>query len=171
MRACDGAEHPLDAGGHARLVDRALEEAGTNPGVRDALGEVADDQVRHRIGEVETGPGAADPKVVGDIRVGVRAGGYHDGEVDLSGDRHDPGDVSAQTDHSRIDDRVDPRRLDRAQLRDGVVDPGLLVPLAGQVLLDIGSEDEDVLVHQSAAEGTGVDGAPDRGDVGQAMKR
>jgi hypothetical protein len=50
----------------------------------------------------------------------------------------------------------------RRHLLVGVGDAGVLVtPVLGEVLLDLGGEHEDVLVHVRATEVGGVDGAPD----------
>jgi hypothetical protein len=160
VRAGDRAEHPLHAGRQPLLVDRALEHARPDAGAGDALGDVADEEVGHRLlraaGEEER-----------HLVERVDAGGDHDVEVgNLLGDPLDPADVSALADHGDVDDRVDAVLGQLAQLADGVGDaPVLLAPLVGIVLLDVGRHHEDVLVHEHPAELGGLDRAPRRLDV------
>ena len=157
---------PLDVGRHARLVDRALEERGAYAvGPRDADGEVADEHVDHRVGQVRQQPRPAVPEVERRRVVGVDAGRDDDREVDLLRDPHDARDVAAETDDRRVDDGVVAGRRELGQLRDRVPDRRLLVPLV-MVCLYIGGQDEDVLVHQGAAERGRVDEAGGRGYVG-----
>ena len=79
----------------------------------------------------------------------------------------DPGDVTPEPDHRRIDDGAHPRLGQRRQLGHRVSDPLLLVaPLVREVLLDVGREYEDVLVHVRPSEVCGVDRTEHRLDGG-----
>ena len=49
VRPCHRAQYPFDAGGQALGVHRALEHAGLDAGARDALGDVADEELGHRL--------------------------------------------------------------------------------------------------------------------------
>jgi hypothetical protein len=90
----------------------------------------------------------------------VAAGRDHDVEIDLLGHALDARDVAPQADNGRVDDRADAGGGQRGELRDGVRDPRVLAaPLVRIVLLHVGRQHEDVLVHEHLAERGGVDGA------------
>src|SRR5207302_10596057 len=79
-------------------------------------------------------------------------------QVDLLGDSHDPGEVATRPDDGRIDDRVVTGGGEFGQPLDGGGDRGVFVPLV-VVCVDVGREDEHVLVHERAAERGRVDDA------------
>jgi hypothetical protein len=111
---------------------------------------------------IGSGPGrierrAAEAEEVRHRLVGVDAGGDHDVEVDLLVDALDAWDEPTQSDHGRVDDGVDAEALEFGQPRDRVGDALLLVPLVRVVLLDVGGEHEDVLVHEGRAQRGRVD--------------
>ena len=90
-------------------------------------------------------------EVEGHAVVGIDPGGDDDVEVDLSREFLDPRDVAPEADHGGVDDRVEAGLLELGQLGDRVGDLSLLVPLV-VVLLHIRSQNEDVLMHQGAAQ-------------------
>ena len=160
VRLGHGAQHPLDAGGDARLVGRAFEDPGLDAGVGDALLDVADEHLGH---DLRAAQHAARTLVVEPERyvvVGVKPSRHNDIQ---SGGRRDPGDardVAAQPDHREVDDGVHAARLELVEPFDGVGDPFFLVaPGFGIVLGNLGGHDEDVLMHERDAEVGGVDGS------------
>ena len=153
VRLCDGAQHPLDAGGHARFVGRALEDRGLDTGVGDALLDVADEHVGHDLGTAERCARPAVVKVDRHVVVGVQPGRDDDVEVGLRRDSGDPRDVAAEADDREVDDGVDAAGLQFVQPGDRVGDAfGLVAPGFGIVLQDLGGHDEHVLVHERHAE-------------------
>jgi hypothetical protein len=95
------------------------------------------------------------------VVVGVEAGGHHDVQRHLCGDPLDARHVATQADHRGVDDGPHPGVVGLLQLLHGVGDPVVLAaPLRRVVLLHVGGEHEDVLVHQRDAEVGGVDGSP-----------
>ena len=107
------------------------------------------------------------PEIVREHVEGVEPGGHDDVEVDPRRDAGDPGHVAAESERGRVENGVDARRLQGVQPANGVVDPGLLVaPPLGVVLLDLGRDDEHVLVHQHPTEVGLVDGSSDGLDRG-----
>jgi hypothetical protein len=156
-----GPQHLLDAGGHARLVGGALEDAGPDAGLADALLDVAHEPVGHEL-DAAAGEEAAEVHVQGDVVVGVDAGGDDDLHAGLLRDPLDARHVAAQADHGQVDDRVDAAVLQLVELGDGVRDLTLLVPPDVEVLHHLRREDEHVLVHERATEVGGVDRTPDR---------
>ena len=95
--------------------------------------DVAHEHVDHRVGDVHAErlaqARAAVVEEEGHVAVGVAAGRDDDVEVGhLLGDALDAGDVAAQPDHGRVDDRRHALGGERLQLRDGVGDPLVLVP-------------------------------------------
>ena len=86
------------------------------------------------------------------VVVGVDAGG--DDDVDFGhqvGDGFDAGDVATQSDDREVDERVDPLALELLQLGHGPCLLRLFVPLL-RGLLDLGTQDEDVLVHEGLSQ-------------------
>ena len=63
----------------------------------------------------------------------------------------DAGNVATQSDHRQVDERVDPLPLELPQLGHGTCLLRLFVPLVGG-LLDLGAQDEDVLVHEGPSQ-------------------
>ena len=147
----------LDPLGESFGVHRALEHARPDAGVGAALGDVADEEIGHRL----LRPAREEER---DLVEGIDAGGHHDVQLrDLIGDPLDPPDVPALADDGDDDDRADavPRQL--AKPADGVGDTLLLVaPFLGIVLLHVGGHHEDVLVHQHTPEIGDVDGSARR---------
>lgn len=134
----DGAQHALHTRGEPLLLDRALEEGCPDTGVRDALAQVAHEQLHHRLGYVEEQPGTGVVELEGDLVVGVEPRGRDDVDVHLLVDPLDARQVPTQPDHGRVDDRVDTAGPECGEPLDGVGDPGLLVPrvrVVGEVLL------------------------------------
>ena len=162
-----GSHDPGDPVGHALMVDGALEERGLDPGARDALGDVGDEHVHHRVGHL----GAqcrrqCRPPVEEEERhlvVGVATGGGNDVQLrHLLGDALDAGYVAAQAHDGGVGDAADPLDGEGLELADGVGHPLVLAtPLGRVVLLHVGVEDEDVLVHVGRPEVGGVDCTPD----------
>ena len=101
------AHDPFDAVGEARLVYGALEECGLDTGIGDALADVLDEQFHHRLGDIEQKAAAGVMKLERHLVVGVDACRRNNIDVDLFVDLLNPGDVSAQPDHRRVDDGVD----------------------------------------------------------------
>jgi hypothetical protein len=155
------------------VVDRALEQARLDTGAGDPLLDVLHEHVHHRVGHLGTDDGvergAARAEEEGHLVVGVEPRGDDDVQVHLLGDPLDARDVTAQADDRRVDDRPHAALGELGELAHRVGDPLVLAaPLLGVVLLDVGSEHEDVLVHERGAELGGVDGAAhglDRGHV------
>jgi hypothetical protein len=102
------------------------------------------------------------PEEEGDVAVGVQAGGDDDVQLGhLLRDPLDPRDVPAEADHGGIDDGGDPLGGERPQLFGRVGDAGLVAPpLLRVVLLHVGGEGEDVLVHVGRAQFGAADRAP-----------
>jgi hypothetical protein len=165
--AGDGTHHSLDARRQPLMVDRALEHPGLDAGAGYAVGEVGDEHVDHRVRDLGAEHGVEGRPAVGeeerDAVVGVEPGRHDDVELrHLLGDPLDTRDVPAEPDHRRVDDRFDTLHGEGAQLGDRVRDPLVLVaPFAGMVQLNVGGEDENVLVHVGPAEFGGVHGALD----------
>ncbi len=151
-------QHPLDARRQPLLVHGALEHPGPYPGPGDALGDVADEELCHLVagrppeGLLDLGRPA--PEVERHLVERVAAGRHDDVQLGhVLGDPLDPGQGSALPEHGDVDERADAGGRQGAQLGHRVHDPGVLVPpLVRVVLLYLGGEDEDVLVHQRAPE-------------------
>ena len=134
--------------------DAHLRMPARTAGLADALADLADEDVDHRLGPAENGPRTLEVEVHRDFVVGVDTGGHDDVDLrHLFGDGRHPRDVATQSDHGEVDQRVDPVVLELAQLRHGAGLLGRLVPLLRR-LLDLGAQHEDVLVHQGAPEVT-----------------
>ena len=163
VRRRHGPQDPLHPRRDTGFVGGALQDRGLDPGVGDAVLDVADEHLGHDLRAAERGTGAQVVEVHRQVVEGVEAGGHHD--VQLGG-RGDPGDarkVAAEADHREIDDGVHPARLQLVEPRDGVGLPfGAVAPPLRVVLHDLGGHHEDVLVHQRDAEIGGVDGAARR---------
>ena len=107
---------------------------------------------------LEQQAGATVRVLVRQFDVRVQPGGHDDVQVDLFGDARDPGDVAAQSPDGRIDDGADALGVQGVEAGARVGDPGLLVPPepVTVVLLMLGGQHEDVLVHK---------GRPEVGDI------
>lgn len=82
VRLGDRAHHPLHTRPEAFGVDRALEQRRSDPGVGDALGEVLDEEIDHRVRYLRAHHGVECRSTVleeeRDVGKGVTAGGHHD---------------------------------------------------------------------------------------------
>lgn len=165
------AQYPLHPGRHAGPVGRALENRGLDAGVRDALGQVADEELAEELGTVDQLPGPPEPEEHRHVVIGVEAGRDDDVDLDLLRHLQDAGDVAAQAQHGQVDDRADAAGGDVVELLHRVVDAGSLVPPARVVRLHLVVENEDVLVHQRHAEFVGRDRAEDGLDGGAGRRR
>ena len=158
---------PGDPVGHALVVDGALEERGLDPRARDALGDVADEHVHHRIGHLGAQRGRQGRAPVEEeerhLVVGVATGGGNDVQLrNLLGDPLNAGYVAAEAHDGGVCDAPDPLGGEGLELADGVGDAVVLTPPLGRVvLLHVGVQDEDVLVHVGRPEVGGVDRTPD----------
>ncbi len=152
VRLRDGPQHPLDAGRHSRFVGGALEDRGLDPGVGDALLDVANEHVGHELGPVEYCARPAVVKVERYIVVGVQPSRHDDVQVGLGRDSGDPRNVATETYDREVDDGVDAAGLQFVQPGNRIGDAfGLVTPGFGIVLQDLGGHDEHVLVHQRHA--------------------
>ena len=97
------------------LVGGAFQDGGLDPGVGDALGDVMDEHVDHRLFTVERCARPAVVEVEGHFVVGVEAGGCDDVDVRFRVDPLDTRDASTQADHGEVDDGVDPLCLELIQ--------------------------------------------------------
>jgi hypothetical protein len=156
--------HPVS---HALMIDGALEEGGLDPCVRDALGDVADEHVHHRIGHFRAQRRRKSrAPVVEEERhlvVGVATGGGNDVQPRyLLGDALNAGYVSTQAHDRWVGDAANPLGSECLELADSVGYAVVLTaPLGRVVLLHVGAEDEDVLVHVGPPKVGGVDRTPD----------
>ncbi len=159
------AGHPV---GEPLVVDGTLQEGGLDPGAGDAFGDVGREHLDHRIRHVRPERGVHRRIAVVEeerhLVVGVTTGGDDDVQVgDLLGDALDARDVPAQPDDGGIHDGTSALGRQRAQLVHGVDYPFVFAaPLGRVVLLDVGIEDEHVLVHVGPAEVGGVHRATNR---------
>jgi hypothetical protein len=161
-----GRDGVLDAGlvgREAPLLDDALEERRLDARAPDALADVAQEHLGHRLVATEHGVRAPVVQEVRDLVERVEPGGDDDVEVDLGVDPRHARDVAAEPDHGGVDDRGDAEVAQTAQLVDRVGDPDLLVPvLVAVVLHDVGAQHEHVLVHQRRPEIADVHRTPHR---------
>ncbi len=166
------AHHPIHPRGQPLGVDGALEQGGLHTGTGDAVLDIPDEHVDHRVGDFGAGDRVERRTPVVEeerhVVVGVAAGGHDDVQIrKLLRDALDAWDVAAESDHGRVDDGAHSLRCKCAELLDRIGDPRLLVaPLVGVVLLDVGTEHEDVLVQVGAPQGAGLDGPSDGLDGG-----
>ena len=167
VRPGHGPHHPGHPVGHALVVDGALEERRLDSCARDALCDVGDEHVHHRVGHVHTERRRQGRAPVEEeerhLVVGVAARGRDDVELGyLLGDALDARDVPAQAHDGRVGDAADPLGGKGLQLADGVGHPVVLTaPFGRVVLLHVGVENKDVLVHVGRPEVGGVDRTPD----------
>src|ERR1035437_5812451 len=177
MRLGHRTHDPFHPCGHSLLVNGALEHAGLHPGAGDPFGDVAHEHVDHRIGDRLTQGGlqcrAAVMEEERHVAIGVTTGGHHNVEIGhLGGDALNAGDVAAEPDDCRVDDGAHPPTGQLVELLDGVVHPGVFVaPFVGIVLLHVGSEHKDVLVHVGATECGAIDGTSDGLNLGHDAPR
>jgi hypothetical protein len=161
------AHDPGDPVGHALMVDRALQKCGLHPGAGDALGDVADEHVHHRVRHLHTRGRRQGRTPVGEeeghLVVGVTARCGDDVQLrHLLRDAPDARDVAAQAHDGGIGDAPNALGREGFELADGIGHPVVLTaPLDRVVLLHVGVEDEDVLVHVGPPEVGGVDRAQD----------
>jgi hypothetical protein len=154
----DCAHDAFDPGREARLVDSALQQPRSHASSRDALHNVADEEVDHRVGHLhaERLVEGRSPvvEVEGDVLVRVAARRHDDVEVgNPGGDLLYAREVAAESHHGRVDDGSHARVGQCGELGDGVVDAvDLVAPLGGIVLLDVRGQHEDVLVDVGAPE-------------------
>ena len=123
VRAVDpghGPQDPLHPGREARLVGGALEDPGPHPGPGDAVLDVVEEELVEHVHARGTERRAAVVEVVGEVVVGVEAGGDHDVELHLRGHLLDGLDVAAEAHHGEVDDGVDAGRLELVQAVDGL---------------------------------------------------
>ena len=167
----NSSHDPLDALGRSLVVNGALEHSGLDAGPGDALGDVANEEVDHGVGDVDTEHFANCRSTVVEEEwhrvVGVAASGHDDVEIrHACSDCGNAREVATEAHHRWVDDGRDSRSNERRQLGNGVVDPSVFVaPLFGVVLLHIWREHEDVLVHQGSAEVTYSNGSSSGCDV------
>src|SRR5207249_11695410 len=133
----------LDDCRHAGGVGGALDDGGLHAAGADAPGDVANEQLGHRIDAV----GAEVP-----LRHPPDTGG--DDHVDARAARHvdDQADVPAQVDGGQVDDRADVAAVEVGHLPLGDGEDGASVPEVWPVLLHAGRARDDVLVHQRRTE-------------------
>ena len=165
MDAGHGPQDALDSGGEPGLVGGALQDAGPHPRTGDAVLDVVEEELVQHVHTRGTERRPAVVEVVGELVVGVEAGGDHDVEVDLRGHLLDRLDVAPEADHGEVDDGVDAGRLELVQAFDGSWHLGGAVPPRGPVGGHLGRAHEDVLVHERGAEAGGVDRAAHRVDL------
>ena len=159
-RRGDDGEDARHVGDDPVLLDGALEERGLDASVVDAFADLADEELDQRVV-------AAIGEEARQLEKGVDAARHDDVQVDLGIDPLDARDIAAEPRSGRVDDRADPTVSQALQLRDGVGDANLLVPVARApgvpvVLERLLVEDENVLVHERRTEV----GEPDRPEDG-----
>ncbi len=170
----DRSHHPGYAVGHPLVVDGALEEGGLHARTSNALSDVTHEHLNHRVRDIRAGnSGERRPPVVeeeGNLVVGVATGGGDYVQLgDLIGDLLYAGYVPAQADNGRVGDAPDTLSGERLEFGDGVHDAVFLPsPFLRIVLLHVGIEHEDVLVHVGPAELRRVDGPSHRLHCGHA---
>ena len=142
------------------LVGGALEDGGLDPRVRDALGDVPDEEGDHRVGVgLEEHPSVVEEER--DVAVRVQARRRDDVQLGLLGHPLHPREVAPEPDHRGVDDRLDPPPVQLVQLLDAVGDAFLDVPVGLAIVLeDLRVQDEHVLVHEGGAEVGGVHRTP-----------
>ena len=84
-------QHAFHAGSEPRSVGGALEDSGADPGITDALADLADEEVDHRLLAAEHRARTPEVEVHRDLVVGVDARGHDD--VDLGHLRRDRRDA------------------------------------------------------------------------------
>ena len=162
-------QHPLDTRGDSGPVGRALEDAGPNPGIADALTDLPDEQLGHRLRTAEDGARSPEMEEHRHVVVRIDAGGGDDVDVgDQLGHGDDAGDEASEADDGQVDDGVDPPVLQLPQTLHGDGLRTLLVPFRRR-LLDFGAEHEDVLVHEGRSEVAPLDRPPHRIDAGHPL--
>ncbi|GAA1553799.1 hypothetical protein GCM10009762_28160 [Dermacoccus barathri] len=154
-RGAHSAHDSLDTGGQPLLLDGALEERCTHTRVTDALAQILEEELGHRLRAAEQSVGSGVVELEGDVVVRVDARGHDDVEVGAFGHLLDARDVSTQPQYGGVHDGVDAESLEFLELADGLGNLGLFVPFAviDAVLL---AEHEDVLVDERGAEVTRI---------------
>ena len=102
------AGDPLDPRRQPLLLHDAFEKGGLDPGVGDAVADVANEQVSHQLRAIQDRPRATVGEVVRELVEGVEPGRSDDVQVgDLLCDALHARDVAAQPDDRRVDDGGD----------------------------------------------------------------
>ena len=170
LRRRDGLEDHRHVDHDPVALDRALQEPGPDPGVVDPLAQLADEQR----GELVARAVAQDP---GQLRERVEPRAHDHVELGhLLVHACHAAHVATEAERRRIHERAVARVDDGAELRHRVGDPRRLVPdrLAPGVV-EVGEPllvgDEEVLVHEGAAERVELDRAPHRLDGHHFLSR
>ena len=138
-RAQDVLDHRRHAGG----VGGALDDGRLHAAVADALRDVADEQVGHRVDAVRAEVALRHPPDAGgDDDVHARAARHAEDQVD----------VAAEIDGGQVDDRADAAAVEVGHLPLGDVEDRGAIPQVGPVLLHARRARDDVLVHQRRSE-------------------
>ena len=158
VRLGDRTQHPLDARRDAGLVGSALEDAGLDAGVGDALLDIADEHVGHDLRAAHLAARTQVMEVERHVVVGVKPGCHNDIELSGRRDARDPRDVATQSDHGEVDDGIHAAGLELVEPGDGVGHPLFFIAPGFRVVLgDLGGHDEYVLVHECDAKLGGID--------------
>ncbi len=153
-----GAQYPLHAGRHTRLVGAAFQDTGFRVRARNAFADVLDEHVHHDFPAFECRARAAEVKEERDIVVGVDPGGDYD--VQFRPGRHalDARNITSKAHHGEIHDGLHAARMQLIHAHDSVLDALFFVAPGLRIILhDLGGQHEDVLVHQRDAELPGID--------------
>ncbi len=151
-----GPQHPFHAGGEALFVGGALEDPRTHAGPRNTIFDIVEEVLVQDVHPARLERRRPVVEIVGQIVVGVEAGGHHDVEIDLLGHLLDELDVAAEAHHGQVDDGADAGLVQLLEALDGLGHAGDRVPSGGPVRGHLGRADEDVFVHQRGAERAGV---------------
>ncbi len=149
--------HP---GRHAGFIGGAFENSRSHARLRDALTDFPYEHLDHGLGSAEDRARSLEVEEHRHVVVGVDAGG--DDDIDFRHqvrDGFDAGDVATQADDREVDERVDPLALELLQLGHCPCLLRLFVPFRGG-LLDLRTQDEDVLVHEGPSQGRSLHWPP-----------
>src|SRR5437660_8786698 len=103
MRLGYCSQNALHSLGHAGRIGCALENSSLDAGVRDALLNVLQEHLYHRLGSFERCAGSAKMEVERDVVVGVNSGRDDDVDGCLPSHSLDAWNVAAKTDHGEVD--------------------------------------------------------------------
>src|SRR5699024_9767662 len=94
-----GAHHPFHSRRQSGFFDGAFEERGFDAGVRDAFADILDEQLHHRLGDIEQQPRARVMELERDVVIRVNPGCRNDVDIDLLVDSYDAWQVPSQSPH------------------------------------------------------------------------